>query len=71
MRYRLAIRYRTTVAVRLFFIAVIVRRYRSTGDALFLLILSVVAHGVLLTPAGLVTDWRCGRSRQSRDQSQA
>jgi uncharacterized protein YjeT (DUF2065 family) len=58
MRYRLEMLYRTTVAIRLFFIAVIIGLYRSTDDPLFLVILAVVSLGVLLTTAGLVADWR-------------
>jgi hypothetical protein len=56
MRYRIKVLYRTTVAIRLFFIAVIAGLYRSTLDPLFLVILAVVSLGVVLTLAGLAAD---------------
>jgi len=46
------------IAIRLFFIAVIVWLYLSTLGPLFLIVLAVVALGVLLTVAAFFLDQR-------------
>ena len=60
IRFRLEILYRTTLAIRLFFMAVILYLYASTNDVLFLVILGVVTLGVAFTAAGFVVDRRRG-----------
>ena len=56
IRFRLNQLHHTTVAVRVFFLAVITSLFHSTGDPLFLVILAVVALGVALTLAGFFLD---------------
>jgi len=58
IRFRLEVLYPTTLAVRVFFLVVIVWLYQETGDRLFLMVLGVVALGFLLTLFGLLADWR-------------
>jgi hypothetical protein len=60
IRHRVEVLYPTTVAVRLFFLAVIVWLYVATRDPLWLVILGVVALGVMLTTTGLLIDRRAG-----------
>jgi predicted ABC-type sugar transport system permease subunit len=56
--------YPTTIGVRLFFIACILRFYRQTGDRLWLVILAVVGLGVLLTTTGFLLDRRAKRATE-------
>jgi hypothetical protein len=56
IRHDISILHRTTVAIRLFFIGVIVWLFASTKDPLFLIVLAVVSLGVALTVTGLVLD---------------
>jgi hypothetical protein len=58
IRFRVEALYPTTLAVRVFFIAVISFLYASTRDVLFLVILGVVTLGALLTATGLLVDRR-------------
>jgi hypothetical protein len=50
--------YTTTLAVRVFFIVVIVWLYMQTNDPLFLVVLAVVALGVVLTATSYLLDKR-------------
>ena len=63
IRHRIDVLYPTTLAVRIFFIAVIIGLYWETRDPLFLVILGVVGLGVALTASGLIVD--AGRARKS------
>jgi len=56
IRFRIEVLYRTTLAIRLFFIAVFVYLYQSTRDPVFLVVLGVVTLGVALTATGVVLD---------------
>ena len=57
-RHRLSVLHHTTIAIRLFFIAVRCWLHGSTRDPLFLVILNVVAIGVGLMLTGLFVDRR-------------
>jgi hypothetical protein len=58
IRLRLDVLHRTTVGIRVFFVALITYLYISTRDVLFIAILGVVTVGVVLTVTGLVLDHR-------------
>lgn len=55
----------TTVAIRLFFVAVILWLFAETRDPLFIVILCVVVFGIMLTTLGLVVDIRHSRKAQT------
>ncbi len=56
IRHDISVLHRTTVAIRLFFIGVIVWLFASTKDPLFMVVLAVVSLDVTLTVAGLLLD---------------
>jgi len=58
IRHRLEVLYSTTLAVRAFFLVVIMGLYLETRDRMFLVILGVVALGVALTLIGYVVERR-------------
>ena len=60
IRYKLEVLYPTTLAVRLFFIIVIVSLYLQTQDPLFLMVLAVVSLGVLLTASAFLMERKYG-----------
>jgi len=58
IRHSVEVLYTTTLAVRVFFIVVIVWLYVQTHDPLFLVVLAVVALGVALTATSYMLDRR-------------
>ena len=58
IRHSVEVLYTTTLAVRVFFIVVIVWFYVQTQDPLFLVVLAVVALGVALTVTSYMLDKR-------------
>ena len=56
IRHSVEVLYTTTLAVRVFFIVVIVWFYVQTQDPLFLVVLAVVALGVALTATSYILD---------------
>ena len=58
IRHSVEVLYTTTLAVRVFFIVVIVWLYMQTKDPLFLVVLGVVALGVVLTATSYLLDKR-------------
>ena len=56
IRHSVEVLYTTTLAVRVFFIVVIVWLYVQTYDPLFLVVLAVVALGVALTATSYMLD---------------
>ena len=61
IRHHIHLLYPTTIGVRLFFIACILRFYQQTADRLWLVILAVVGLGVLLTLSGFLLDRKVRR----------
>lgn len=61
IRHRIEVLYPTTLAVRIFFLVVIVGLYLETRDPLFLVILGVVGLGVALTASCLILDTKLAR----------
>ena len=58
IRYRLAVLYPTTLAVRAFFCACFLAFYSMSGDPLFLVLFAVVIVGVIWTGVSFVLDRR-------------
>lgn len=58
IRHRLAVLYRTTLAIRAFFLVVISGLYVETRDRMFLIIFGVVVLGVILTLIGYFVERR-------------
>jgi hypothetical protein len=61
IRHRLDVLYTTTLAVRAFFLIVIVGLYLDTRDRAFLMIFGVVALGFALTLTGTIADRRSAK----------
>jgi hypothetical protein len=56
IQFDLSVLHRTTLGIRLFFLAVIAWLYASTRDPLFMVVFAVVGLGVALTVSGLLID---------------
>ena len=60
IRFRLQMLYPTTVAVRLLISATLIGLYLRTSDPFFLVVLTIVVIGIVLTASSLLLDRRRG-----------
>ena len=58
IRHRVEVLYSTTLAVRLFFLAVFTYLYAISGDPFFLVVFGIVALGVVLTGSSYLRERR-------------
>ena len=60
IRFRLQMLYATTVVIRLLISATLIGLYLRTSDPFFLVVLTIVVIGIILTASSLVIDRRRG-----------
>jgi uncharacterized protein YjeT (DUF2065 family) len=65
VRYRVEVLYPTTLIVRIVLLGMIVGLYFESRDPLFLVLSGIVALGMLLTTAGLLTDRRASANART------
>ena len=65
VRYRVEVLYPTTLMVRIVLLGTIVGLYFASRDPLFLVLSGIVALGMLLTTAGLLTDRRASANART------
>jgi hypothetical protein len=70
IRYRIEILYPTTLAIRAFFVAVLLGLYRHSNDPFFLVLVAIVSFGMALTCTAWLSD-RKASSKKMRNATSA